>query len=1029
MVPSVFTSKVRWSYEMNREQIFAIGLTVLLTCELVHAQVPQTVAELWGSYDPRAEPLNVEVVSNWVDGAGTFQLVRYDIGTLAGDNITNAHPKIAAYYGYPTGASNLPGIVHIHGGGQKADKTYVTHLVNDHGYAAISINWGALVLEQTNTPNTDWDGIAAGFARTGVPVEETFHDDVLPTTATLYTVSHPLNSSWMMNSLAARRALTFLEQQSVVNSNNLGVTGHSMGGRSTIFTANDPRLKVATPSVGGTGFLYEDWWGLPGTARSTSGMGGDDLALYNSTVAAQAYWPEINCPVLFLEASDDFNAPMELVIKAMNLQPNNVEQRLAIAPHYNHVFDEQAEMSRILWHEAQQKGTFDFPQNPWAELDLDQPDGIPVYRVWPDTNSAQTVVGVDIYYGYMRDPRIRFWHDAQATQVGDHWEAQCPVFDNTEPLFAFANIVYEMAQSIKATSYSSPTNRFKITAQYRHAYPPTLVQYGVINTVIRARVIDDFARGMHDWYSFNLGHQTLWEWRTRKFADPVFFAPKGSVLQVDLTTSASNALGIKLGLNAWQGGEDWFSTVVILTNAGSHTFTLSASDFTNSMGQVLADWDVLITEFVFTPGSQVDPDDPALWDWTGAYPVFTGLEWVGGAYPPDPASLSNGFASTMHLYRLGEDDPGAGLGSSGVNPTVDSIGSTDIPASSTHLADPVYVAGVSTGLLQTGSSTLAMDFNAGEYYMIDPFFNETNNFVVEMWLRPDAIDSNYRVFLNGMTGGYTSNSTGYVLELNSLGNLLIRLINATDSGDTGTYSASSAQGGTTLATGEWAHAAMVLEDDVFTLYLNGKEEASITMSAGRHIVPPNALPGAKFALGANQSSQSQFDGAIDELRCFTYSNGVFSVTNHLNLTASMLVAGPNADSDSDEDGLPNLWEIGHNMDPNDDGGIEPDNGATGDPDGDGADNVNEYVAGTDPTNRSDYFRFTYAANVTGGIVISWPSVTGKIYRVVTTSDLTDSGSWSNVLDAEYTNKSGDGLIIDYTNTQYDLRRFYRINVE
>ena len=40
-----------------------------------------------------------------------------------------------------------------------------------------------------------------------------------------------------------------------------------MGGRSTVLTAIDPRVKAAAPSVGGSGFLYQDMWGLPGSAR------------------------------------------------------------------------------------------------------------------------------------------------------------------------------------------------------------------------------------------------------------------------------------------------------------------------------------------------------------------------------------------------------------------------------------------------------------------------------------------------------------------------------------------------------------------------------------------------------------------------------------------------------------------------------------------------------------------------------------------------------------------------------------------
>lgn len=46
--------------------------------------------------------------------------------------------------------------------------------------------------------------------------------------------------------------------------------------------------------------------------------------------------------------------------------------------------------------------------------------------------------------------------------------------------------------------------------------------------------------------------------------------------------------------------------------------------------------------------------------------------------------------------------------------------------------------------------------------------------------------------------------------------------------------------------------------------------------------------------------------------------------------------------DTDGDGLGDDWEIANNLDPRDDGSINPDNGAEGDPDGDGVENLYEY---------------------------------------------------------------------------------------
>lgn len=59
------------------------------------------------------------------------------------------------------------------------------------------------------------------------------------------------------------------------------------------------------------------------------------------------------------------------------------------------------------------------------------------------------------------------------------------------------------------------------------------------------------------------------------------------------------------------------------------------------------------------------------------------------------------------------------------------------------------------------------------------------------------------------------------------------------------------------------------------------------------------------------------------------------------------------DHDTDRDGLDDDWEIEHDLDPRDDGSIDPNHGAFGDPDGDKINNLREFQSGTDPHSATD----------------------------------------------------------------------------
>lgn len=92
-------------------------------------------------------------------------------------------------------------------------------------------------------------------------------------------------------------------------------------------------------------------------------------------------------------------------------------------------------------------------------------------------------------------------------------------------------------------------------------------------------------------------------------------------------------------------------------------------------------------------------------------------------------------------------------------------------------------------------------------------------------------------------------------------------------------------------------------------------------------------------------------------------------------------------NDSDEDGLPDSWELQQL------GNLS--SGPQMDPDGDGQNNSLELLAGTNPASGASRFAARFERVNASQFALSWPSVPGRIYQIQTSSSL--NGTWQNLV--------------------------------
>ena len=339
--------------------------------------IPQNVTELWAGFDPRKDPLETEVLKEWEQEGVVCRVIRYQVGVFKG-----APSKVAAFFAFPKGATKLPGLVQLHGGGQSASLESVVADAQ-HGYASISLNWGGNKLNFGRTPmtydgpQTDWGKLDA----THPPQRNTvnhFVGALAPDEYTLDAVESPRNSNWFLVLMAARRAITFLEQQPQVDATRIGAYGHSMGGKLTTDLAGiDPRVKAAVPSCGGAGDISEGRSDLPGGLKTK--LPPMELAC----ISDNAYIPRITCPVLWLSPTNDFHAHIDNMAWNWRDLPD-ARTRFSISPHLNHRHTDEHAITQLLWFEEHLKGAdFKMPQTPKLALNLTAPDGVPAITVTP----------------------------------------------------------------------------------------------------------------------------------------------------------------------------------------------------------------------------------------------------------------------------------------------------------------------------------------------------------------------------------------------------------------------------------------------------------------------------------------------------------------------------------------------------------------------------------------------------------------------------------------------------------------------
>ena len=594
---------------------------------LRNEQAPADFEEMWAGFDPRREPLEVETLEQWEEEGVVLRVVRFRIGVFKGKQA-----KLAAVYGFPTGERSLPALLQIHGGGQYADaKACIANA--KRGYATISIAWAGRISSSQYRVNADvvklfWEAKKddPGYRETtdwgaldGYHAPSRNQGNQFPSARaadwTLDPVESPRNSGWFLCAIAARRALTFLEHQPEVDKNRIGVYGHSMGGKLTVLTAPDDRVKAAAPSCGGISDRY------------------NASKLFRQTLGDGVSLKQITCPIIFLSPANDFHGRIGDLPKAVE-EIESDQWRVTCSPHHNHQDTPPFEVATLLWFDQHLKGTFKMPATPTTNLRLDSANGVPVLSVVAD--DSKPVVSIDVYYSQQGKPNEtpqdreltmnRFWHHVKPQAVDGRWVAELPVIDTGKPLWAYANVTYALDEPVSGAGYyygSYTAKTFNLSSLLATASPDQLQTAGVKETLEPTLVIETFqADWEKEWFTYK---PDLWARSTHKIHDQRFQAPQGAQLVLRVQSDQANELIVRL--------DDFVAKVPLPGGEEVREVVLNASDFTDFAGEALTSFrttrrlTLSATERLRPgPGQRGRPRIIGK-NWNGAAPRFHLLRW------------------------------------------------------------------------------------------------------------------------------------------------------------------------------------------------------------------------------------------------------------------------------------------------------------------------------------------------------------------------------------------------------------------
>jgi dienelactone hydrolase len=540
-----------------------------------HTSPIPTSRELWAGYDPRAEPLEVEIAKSWDEGNLHFDQVYF-----TGETWQETKVRVFAYRAAPKDGKKLPGVLHIHGGGQTASLGWARYW-SGRGYVAVSHDFCGPGYGRAADHVTQWGKAPAYMADPNGP-----RSSLHPTARF---------NSWYHWILVARRSLTLLEQHPQADPRRLGIFGISVGGTLTWMVAGtDDRVAAAVPIYGVGQNTYTFPW------QSPSDPADRDTLLTRALIEPEGYAARVSCPLLFMNASNDHHGRLDLGMRTLSLTTRSSMLREIYSPRDIHHISPAEAQDLPLWMDYHLKGAGPaWPASP--TIHVTGGDATP--RIAVKVDRPVDVAGVTIFYGLNNPwPTSRFYRVVTPAQVssGLHMGV-APIFSADDTIYTFANVAYRSGIHLS-------TRLIKVAAKDLPGVRPSLERTALIDPMDDSKAwfwwlagTDPYNQaqllmpwdGSHGESGFTHATPGGFSFATSALGDPQFKRSGNEALLVDVwAESPPSSLVVGLATTFFQPGQVNYTAKPKWgePKAGWWTLRFPPSDFKDEKGGALGSW-------------------------------------------------------------------------------------------------------------------------------------------------------------------------------------------------------------------------------------------------------------------------------------------------------------------------------------------------------------------------------------------------------------------------------------------------------